>query len=501
MRIKTYLVTFVFLPSLLAMPILGLQNSQNIPSRGTVAYPEHQLGMWDVGSGAPIPSKASWIVASSPDYGSINLLENPNFERELPPWKLTTPSNMTPLSVDILDGWKGKSAVMVSDEMGYQGGLRQSLGGEWWNVSSRTTFHFKAMLKTVDVEGLELVALYRDIWDAEGNWYGGSLGAIRGSGDWALYEVSFTTPNITTRVSFYPALVYNKGQVWIDEVYVAADNPTMYPPMNTSVILNWVDLHRPWLNSSPNIFKSQYELKKVEEWLKIVPTQNFWGIIFICEEHYRIHIAFSDDVNTTWFDERLLGYPLYLQQNPNATIDQWKDEMFLRMIRGFHNYFHEKTNVGITAGGNTILAQYVAKFYGKPALDFITKYYDFVILYKYTGNLEDFNRVVKKYFSVIDQLFLKQKKFWILTRIWSYNKETWEREAIALEMKNCLDRNMVITTYLLKPNSQFEEVWSLMLTSLQLYDSEAPYFETYVYGNNLLTGYVGNTYGWVEVLK
>ena len=70
-------------------------------------------------------------------------------------------------------------------------------------------------------------------------------------------------------------------------------------------------------------------------------------------------------------------------------------------------------------------------------------------------------------------------------------------EAIALEMKNSLDRNMVITVSV--SQTYKEEIWDYMLSSIYLYITEASYYERYVEGQNLLTGYVGNTYGWVKV--
>jgi hypothetical protein len=286
---------------------------------------------------------------------------------------------------------------------------------------------------------------------------------------------------------------------------VAAYPNYIKPRENLSVILNWYDLH------PPSMIKTEAELKSIEEGLKSVPIENFWGIFFIAEEHYRTHIAFYDAVNTTWFGEKLLGYPLYLKGNPSTTRDQWKDEMYLRMIRGFYNYFHPKTKVGITAPAGSVIANYrdlswlggIPYCFGEPAMAFIRERYDFVFLYGYAVNLEDFNEWFKPYFSLTDQLFSMQKKFWILTRIWDEpppwgNVDVWEKEAIALEMKNCLGRNMVITSYYWN-NPPLKETWALMLKAVELYNREAPYFENYVYGENLLTGYVGDTYGWVEV--
>ena len=265
------------------------------------------------------------------------------------------------------------------------------------------------------------------------------------------------------------------------------------PRQNISVILCWYSLHPPFNPYNP--FETESEINEVEEALRSVPLENFWGMLFINEEHYRSHIGFYDDVNTTWFGERLLGYPLYLEENPSATTDEWKDEMFLRMIRGFYNYFHVKgIKVGITANSGSTVPNYrnqswikgIPAAFGEPAMAFIRQHYDFVFLYTYSRNLEDFYWT-KQYFSIIDNLWQKQKKFWILTQIWPDNEAVWEKETIALEIKNCLDRNIVVTSYH-NTNPPFEETWPLIKRAIELYNSEAPYFEEYVYGKNLLTG-------------
>jgi len=286
--------------------------------------------------------------------------------------------------------------------------------------------------------------------------------------------------------------------VWIDEAYLEMEG--WEPPPDVPVILNWIEVHSLTRPYSAYPFTSESEIKKVEEWLKTVPTENFWGIVFIREEIYRTHIAFNDDVDTTWFDETILGYPLYLRESPTATEDEWKSEMYFRMIRGFYNYFSPLTKVGTTVGYGVIMPGLIDEYYGEPAMAFIREYYDFVFAYIYNPDLDFFKAAGEPYLSVVDELFPNQKKFWILTRIWDYNRDRWEYEAIALEMKNCLDRNMVITTFH-RSEPSIEEVCSLMLKAIELYDSKAPYYEDNVHGRNLLTGYVGNTYGWVEVLE
>jgi len=295
------------------------------------------------------------------------------------------------------------------------------------------------------------------------------------------------------------------GRAIPDEAnWVVAAEPNYEKPRgNISVILNWYSLHSPHTNNWR--ITTAEELRVIEGNLKSVQTDRFWGIIFICEEHYRIHVAFNDDVNTTWFNERLLGYPLYLLESQSATRDEWMDEMFLRMIRGFYNYFHARgINVGITAGAASMVTNYRNEswskgwtyYFGESSMAFVKECYDFVILYSYTMNLEDFYWT-KQYLSMIDQLFQKQEKFWILTRKWEgLGEQVWEREATALEIKNCLDRKLVIISYY-AANPPLDEAWPLLTRGIELYNRDAPCFEEYVYGKNLLTGQVGTGYGWV----
>jgi hypothetical protein len=449
-----------------------------------VKYPEHQLGVWEVRPGDVIPNEASWVVTSSPDYGNVNLLENPIFERDLLGWDLYTPPDKTPLHVEIRDWKEGMSAVMVSDEIGYRGGLFQGFD----KVPANTTFHVSVKLKTVDLGGLETVPLYVDIYDEGGNWYGTALPRVYGSMDWTFRQNEFTTPNVTTQVTFYPALVYNKGEVWIDEAYVDME-PS---PRTAPAILDWAYLR---LNSSGLLpFRTADQIEKVEELLRTIPTRNFWGLIFIAEEVYRTDIQFNDDVNATWFGEKLLGYPQYLAQNSGAREDEWRDEMYLRMIRGFYDYFSLLTKIGITWGW--LNPNDWIEYYGQPAISFIQQHYDFLVLYPYTENLTYWLQSSKPYLSAVEEIFVNQKKFWILTRCWDYSINDWEREAIALEMKNCLDRNMVVTCYY-DSEPPFEQQWADMLKCVELYNANQPYYEVLTYGKNLLTGVVGYTYGYV----
>lgn len=262
----------------------------------------------------------------------------------------------------------------------------------------------------------------------------------------------------------------------------------------------------PGIDQWANSFITEQDLQEVEIALKAVDMSKFKGITFF-EEHITEHVTFNDDVNLVWFGETLLGYPLYLNEAPSASEQEWREEMYFRMVRGFYNYFHELgVDVGTTGSASELINQEggrswrpgVEYYWGLKAFDFIKGNYDFVVFYIYTVDLDDFVWT-KEYFDFIDQHFSNQKKFWILTRIWSWSEGAWEPEAIALEMKNCLDRNMVITTYLgANPDPPLDEIWAYILDSIDLYDAEAPYYENYVEGRNLLSNYVGYTYGWVD---
>jgi parallel beta-helix repeat protein len=282
-------------------------------------------------------------------------------------------------------------------------------------------------------------------------------------------------------------------------------------PSNTNItlIMDWYDLHPPWGPYNP--YKTTEDLKTVEDGLKRIPSNVLWGIIGgagPCHEHYKEHIQLNDNVDTTWFGEKLTSYSLFLRENSRATQDQWRDEMYLRMCRGFYNYFH---SIGIKVGQSIEIETLVyglrnrtfpkgyTTYFGEPAFAFIRENYYFIVAYGYTRNLEDFQQWIKPGFLLIDQYFPKQKKFWILTRIWQgENDQTWEPEAMALEIKNCLDRKMIILLYS-SNNPAFNEVWRVLLKGIELYNSGTAYFEEYVYGKNLLTGYEGSTYGWVGI--
>jgi hypothetical protein len=294
-----------------------------------------------------------------------------------------------------------------------------------------------------------------------------------------------------------------------DTKWICAETPVQASyaqfPSTAQVILNDLQIHKPWDSSQSdgvNGFKTAADLNGAESKLKALPLSKFWGILFIAEEHFKYNVKFNDNLDTTWFGERMLGYPLYLQTNPGATQNQWKDEMFLRMVRGFYTYFHGSTKIGMTAGNPCFMTRsyvdYLDYYFGYPAFNYIRQNFDFMVFYAYTTNLDNFNgNLVKDYFLKIDQYFGNQKQFWLLTRTWTDFNIQMQPEAIALEIKNALDRGMPILSQW-DSDPPLSTMWPYIQKSIQLYDSGAPYYETYVSGTNLLTGTVGNTYGWVS---
>jgi hypothetical protein len=283
-----------------------------------------------------------------------------------------------------------------------------------------------------------------------------------------------------------------------EATYVVVGTPDYVKPRPDILpILNWYDLRPPYPNGVNNPIISEADIKSVETELKSIKTSNLWGIIGpICEEYWRPHIQFVDTLNTTWFGESLMGYSVYLSSHPGTTRNQWQDEMWLRFMRGFTDYFHAK---GLTVGTTIqdVALSDVSYFYGTPAFNFAQQNLDFVFLYAYTENLADFQQRTTAYLHSIDQLQMPLK-FWILTRSYDFSLQSWQVEAKGLELKNSLDKNFVIFTSIYEENPTFSQTWQLILRSLQLYAQNAPYFESNVMGTNLLTSQTGQTYGWVQ---
>lgn len=282
---------------------------------------------------------------------------------------------------------------------------------------------------------------------------------------------------------------------------IAAHPDYIAPDPSIKVILDWYGVF-----TDIGAFRTEADIKTVEDRLMTVPTENFWGTLWITEEIYKEHhLLFEDGVNTTWFGEELLGYDLYQSVVPGATNDEWKDEMFFRMVRGAYNYWKSQgIKVGTTMGGNKAWNEEwtVNTTWGLKARNFIKANFDFIFFYQYTPNLDRFWNhphgpySTEDYFESIKE-FTKQKKFWILTRIWpGENDTTWEKEVIALELKNAFDQNMVTTVYYWN-QPPFSEIFPLVVEAVSLYETDQPYYEEFVEGENRLTEIVGPTYGWV----
>jgi hypothetical protein len=249
-------------------------------------------------------------------------------------------------------------------------------------------------------------------------------------------------------------------------------------------------------------------LAALENRYKAIPTASFDGVSFLAEEVYRFYVNFENGTNTTWFGERMLGWDFY-----GGVRDAWQKEMYFRMLRGFANYFHSiGKEVGITMHPATVMQSpwdgYAPPrlgpdyFFGNSGYNYILSNFDYVILYDYTNNLDDFLNLTKPYLAVVDALPQHLQKYWILTRPWGDTWQIWEREARALEMKNCLDRGIIIVTYQdagpYTPNYNFTEAFNDMKKCVNLYETNQRYVESFVSATNLMTGITGTTYGYVS---
>jgi len=292
--------------------------------------------------------------------------------------------------------------------------------------------------------------------------------------------------------------------------YVFAMRAEYTPPRpDLKVIFVPYQIHKPWNRTTghtlPNEFVTEEDLREVETALLAVNTSKFQGISFF-EEHYTMHIGFEDGLNYTWLGRELLvGYDIWLADHPDSNQTEWKNEMYLRMVRGYYEYFHNKgLKVGMLVGGGAIVENWKNRdwckgpedTFGNPAYTYMKSHLDFIVCYSYISVYDEIIWL-KRYWEKLEEDFPTQQKFYILTRKWDYNYDIWEPEAFAVEMKNGLDHNAVLLIYY-DNDPPREEAWNWILTGIELYDNNAPYYEYYVEGRNLLTGYVGETYGWVE---
>jgi len=246
--------------------------------------------------------------------------------------------------------------------------------------------------------------------------------------------------------------------------------------------------------------RSCSDLETIENRHKVVATGKFWGIDFIREEVENTWFNYLDlNADCTFFGENILGYDRYKQTVPDASVEVWRDEMYFRAIRGFYNYIKSRNppeKIGITMGGYSMIDW--KSHFGEKAMGFIKNNYDYVVVYIYTQDLEQFERDTKKYLTLIDELFPRQQKFWIVSRSWLPSEI--EPEIIQVEVKNVLDRGMVIVSY--GPTGlEPPEVIDHMVKSINLYTSALKnYYEDYIMGKNMITGKTGNTYGFVDTL-
>ena len=285
---------------------------------------------------------------------------------------------------------------------------------------------------------------------------------------------------------------------------------------DVKVILNWYSLDVPWGDggngASANEIQTAEELNSIENQLRNIPIQNFWGTLwFGSEEHRLTHFDnFNDDVDTMWFNERIVGYPIYLKEAPGASRDMWAEEMMLRLMRGACNYWHSKgLKVGVMMGGGTLVDNFRGKSHydgpasawGLPAYNYWRNNFDFVVMYPFTCTLEYYQLWTVQYWEVVERDLTKQIKFLIPPQSWSWwngpdaSDPRWifEEEAVALELKWAFDHGYIITPY------YRGGYWDYAVKGMELYLQNKPYYEEYVSGENLLTHKKGLVYGWVKL--
>ncbi|MBM3283025.1 hypothetical protein FJY90_02115 [Candidatus Gottesmanbacteria bacterium] len=280
--------------------------------------------------------------------------------------------------------------------------------------------------------------------------------------------------------------------------WIFTSEPDDPPQMNRNLVLDYYGVTKDL--EQDNWPKNCNDLKIVENRHKSVPAGKFWGIDFIREEIDKTWFSKLDNnANCAVFGENILGYNVFKDTAPYANEESWKDEMYFRVIRGFYNHIKSRNppeKIGITMGGD--LLTWWQSHVGEKAMNFIKTNYDYVIFYSYTKDLGLFRSYTKPmYLTLIDDFFSKQKKFWIVSRNWP-QLLIIEPEIIQLEVKNALDRNIVVLSYGpagLDP----PEVIDYMAKSVDLYkNAPGNYHEEYTGGVNMITGKVGNTYGFVR---
>jgi hypothetical protein len=303
--------------------------------------------------------------------------------------------------------------------------------------------------------------------------------------------------------------------------YAVVANPTYSGSRpGLKLILCWdylISYDAPWTTANLQTMETSYKAL-----VSNGQAAKFWGILFLGEENYKKFITaegsvtqgFDADMDITWFDESLQGYTVYHAANPSATVQQWGNEMMLRMLRGFYTYWHAQgLQVGITGGGSSLIPNATQDTqgdmrYGTPAINYIAATYDFIFAYNYTRNLSGLTGL-NTYMAVLDSKYSGQKIFWILTR--SFTGYNIEAEAVALEMKKCLDRSYVITTYEDTLNDgtpayTLAQWWTYLQTCITLYQTDlSDYHESLMVGINYVNQLTGATaasypnlmYGWV----
>ena len=141
---------------------------------------------------------------------SENLVYNSGFEKGREGWVDYTP---TAHEIRVVHDQvhSGHFATLLEGEkFGYHGGRYQPKA-----MGENELYYYGCWVKAENIDQLKVTLLY---WDMTGHYT--ALGTITKGCDWRKYDYFFITPPQSNdpSVGFYPALLYNIGKVWIDDV-------------------------------------------------------------------------------------------------------------------------------------------------------------------------------------------------------------------------------------------------------------------------------------------
>lgn len=147
--------------------------------------------------------------------GGPNLIAAPNFAGR--GWRAYNPDRRTRFGARPADAQgEARGGWMEADAPGYHGGYYQ-----YRPVEPGATYLFAFSLRAEDRDGLTVRIGYWD-YEQEGGRVSVVAGpTLSGSLPWTRYRFLVQVPAGVRGVSFYPALFFHAGRVWLDDVRVA----------------------------------------------------------------------------------------------------------------------------------------------------------------------------------------------------------------------------------------------------------------------------------------